>query len=133
MVEQYFPALWEGREARLRGKMEITRFCAAPSLLPHCRLAAVSDLLLGLCRYCQRAGVQSFFGVVFPAMTRVVKQAGWPPVILHEPRETTRILQLVEWTATERVAWDIQERREFREELWRQRRAGTQELGRLVA
>jgi hypothetical protein len=40
---------------------------------------------------------------------------------------------MMEWIADEQVAWNIQERREFREELWRRRHEEFQETQLLVA
>ena len=119
MVERHFPALWQ---ADLRTGVEITRFCAAPDLSPDDRLTAVADLLLGLCRHCQRTGIGSFFGVVFPAVARVMKQAGWPAVVLNQTRGADGSLLLARWTPSNLVAWSIQERRELREEIWAKRR-----------
>jgi N-acyl-L-homoserine lactone synthetase len=133
MVERHFPRLWQGSMARLGGGVEITRFCAAPALSPDERLTAVSDLLLGLCRHCQRTGIGSVFGVVFPAVSRVIKQAGWPGAIVNETRDAGGRLMLAEWTPSELVAWSIQERREFREELWLRRRETGIEPEQLVA
>ena len=120
--------------SRLRDGVEITRFCAAPDLSPDRRLIAVSELLLGLCRHCRRSGIDSFFGVVFPTVARVFRQSGWPAVVLGEARQGSDILQLAEWTPSEIVAWDIQERRAAREDLSRQRKAaGPRSEMRLVA
>jgi N-acyl-L-homoserine lactone synthetase len=134
MVEKHFPSLWKGLEARLGDGFEITRFCAAPALSPDRRLTAVSDLLLGLCRHCQRTGIQRLFGVVFPSGARVIRHAGWPALVVKDSEDGRGTLQLAEWRASERVAWDIQERREFREEIWCQRKAAVSQLAqRLVA
>jgi acyl-homoserine lactone synthase len=122
MVEHHFPELARGRMAQLRDAVEITRFCAAPGLGADDRLTAVSDLLLGLCRHCQRAGIARLFGVVFPQMVRVIRQAGWPGKILSRMQEGDATLLLVEWVPGDLVAWGIQERRELREELWEHRR-----------
>jgi N-acyl-L-homoserine lactone synthetase len=122
MAERYFPALWREPGARLRGTAEVSRFCAAPGLSPETRLNAVSDLLLGVCRHCQRVGIASFFGVVFPPVARVIRQAGWPPSVLRETRDARGTLLLAEWTPDELVAWSIQEQRELREEAWARRR-----------
>jgi N-acyl-L-homoserine lactone synthetase len=124
MVERSFPALWQ---PQLAAEMEITRFCASPSLSPDERLTAVSELLLGLCRHCQREGIQSFFGIVFPAMARALRQAGWPAEILGRTQAADGTLLLARWMPSEMVAWDIQERREFREEAWDRRRERAQE------
>jgi N-acyl-L-homoserine lactone synthetase len=123
MAEWYFPALWPDTAARLRGGAEVSRFCAAPGLSPDERLNAVSDLLLGLCRHCQRVGIPSFFGIVFPPIARVIRQAGWPPAVLREARDARGTLLLAEWTPGDLVAWSIQEQRELREEAWARRRA----------
>lgn len=130
LTERHFPSLW--RE-ELRGGMEITRFCASRSLGPDERLAAVSELLLGLCRHCQRSGVPDIFGIVFPPVARVIRQAGWPSTVLGELRDAEATLLLARWTASELVAWGIQERRELREELWSRRRATAVDQQRLVA
>ena len=114
MVEKYFPALWA---AHLSAAVEITRFCAAPDLPPHQRTTAVSDLLLGMCRHCQRTNVGSLFGVVFPAVARVIKQAGWPGEILSQQRTAEGLLLLARWVPSDLVAWSIQERSEAREAL----------------
>ncbi len=121
MVETHFPDLWL-RGDGLRRAVEITRFCAAPGLDPDARLTAVSDLLLGLCRHCQQAGIGSIFGVVFPAVARVIRQAGWTGTVLNEVRAGDERLLLVQWTPSEMVAWAIQEKRELREEAWARRR-----------
>jgi N-acyl-L-homoserine lactone synthetase len=118
MVEKHFPELWRGVAAELGGGVEITRFCAAPALSADERLMAVSDLLLGLCRHCQRAGIDSFFGVVFPAAARVIRQGGWPGTVLNATARTDGNLILAEWRPSNLVAWMIQERRELREEIW---------------
>ena len=81
MVERYFPNLWR---PDLGDSVEITRFCASPRLTPDERLTAVSDLLLGLCRHCQRERIETFFGIVFPAMARALQQAGWPAELLAQ-------------------------------------------------
>jgi N-acyl-L-homoserine lactone synthetase len=124
MVERHFPALWQ---PPLADEMEITRFCASPSLSPDERLAAVSDLLLGLCRHCQREGIASFFGIIFPAVARTLRQAGWPAEVLGRNQGAEGTLLLARWTPSEMVAWVIQERREFREEAWARRREAMQE------
>ena len=129
MVERHFPALWL---AGLRDGVEITRFCAAPALSPDARLTAVSDLLLGLCRHCQYEGIGSVFGVVFPAVARVIKQAGWTGTVLNETQDAAGRLLLAQWTPSDLVAWNIQERRELREEI-RSRRRAAAELELLVA
>lgn len=116
MVEDHFPALWP-RGRRLRQEVEISRFCAAPGLAPDERLTAVSDLLLGLCRHCQRNDIGSMFGVVFPSVARVIRQAGWAGKVLNEVRGADESLMLVQWTPGDMTAWTIQERREFREEI----------------
>lgn len=121
MVEDHFPQLWLRGQA-LRGAVEITRFCAAPRLTPDDRLAAVSDLLLGLCRHCQGTGVSSIFGVVYPQVARVIRQAGWDGTLMNENRSPDGSLLLMQWTPNEMVAWTIQERRELREEAWARRR-----------
>lgn len=123
MVEQHFPSMWRVSEGRLRGGTEATRFCASPALSPDERSTAVSDLLLGLCRHCQCAGIGTFFGVVFPAVARVIKQCGWKPTIINQMQDQSSVLLLAEWSASERVAWGIQECREFRERSWSERRA----------
>ncbi len=133
MVERHFPALRERAGGRLHGGVEVTRFCAAPDLESERRLTAVADLLLGLCRHCQRSGIPGVFGVVFPTAARVIRQAGWPGQVLAESRDHRGTLQMMEWIADERVAWDIQERREFREELWRRRNEEIQDTQLLVA
>lgn len=122
MVEHHFPELGQGRTAELRNAVEITRFCAAPGLVADDRLTAVSDLLLGLCRHCQRAGIVRLFGVVFPQIVRVIRQAGWSGTILSRMQEGETALLLVEWVPGDLVGWCIQERRELREELWEHRR-----------
>ncbi len=122
MVERHFPALWTRAADRLCGGTEVTRFCAAPTLTPDQRLAAVSDLLLGLCRHCQRTGTTTFFGVVFPSVLRVIRQSGWAPVVIDRMADPSGTLLLCEWTASERVAWNIQECREAREANWTDRR-----------
>jgi N-acyl-L-homoserine lactone synthetase len=127
MVQDHFPDLW--RDARkLRRGIEITRFCAAPGLAPDDRLTAVSELLLGLCRYCQRTAIHSFFGVVFPSAARVIRQAGWTGTVVNEMRAAEGSLLLMQWTPSEMVAWTIQERRELREEVWGRRRVGVTTL-----
>ncbi|MFO1208458.1 MAG: acyl-homoserine-lactone synthase [Amaricoccus sp.] len=123
MVEDHFPELWL-RGRGLRKGIEITRFCAAPGLAPDDRLTAVSDLLLGLCRHCQRTGIASIFGVVFPPVARVIRQAGWTGAVLNETGSADGRLLLMQWTPAETVAWAIQERRELREEIWARRREG---------
>jgi N-acyl-L-homoserine lactone synthetase len=133
MTQQHFPGLRRGLETKLDGGVEITRFCSAPGQSPDERLTAVSDLLLGLCRHCQRTGIGSVFGVVFPAVARAIKQAGWPAVVLNTARGADGTLLLAEWIATDMVAWSIQEQRELREELWSRRRRAVAEPERLVA
>jgi N-acyl-L-homoserine lactone synthetase len=133
MVERHFPAFRERAEGRLTDGVEVTRFCAAPDLSSDRRLTAVSDLLLGLCRHCQRSGIPGLFGVVFPTAARVIRQAGWPGQVLGESMDHRGTLQMMEWIADEQVAWNIQERREFREELWRRRHEEFQETQLLVA
>jgi acyl-homoserine lactone synthase len=117
MVDDHFPELRMPGQS-LRKGVEITRFCAAPGLSPDARLTAVSDLLLGLCRHCQRNGIGNVFGVVFPAVARVIRQSGWAGALLNEIDGADGRLLLMQWTPSERVAWTIQERREFREEVW---------------
>jgi N-acyl-L-homoserine lactone synthetase len=113
MVERYFPSLWQ---PKLRSSVEVTRFCAAPLLSHDDRAQAISELLLGMCRYCQRMKFDSLFGVVFPAVVRVVEQAGWPGVCLDQMHSAGGLLLLVRWTPSDLVAWSIQERFEAREE-----------------
>lgn len=119
MVERHFPSLWQ---PELRASVEVTRFCAAPFLSPDERALAVSELLLGMCRHCQRMKVDSVFGVVFPAVARVIEQAGWPGVRLNEMRSADGLLLLLRWTPSDLAAWNIQARFEAREEA-RLRRA----------
>lgn len=134
MVERHFPPMWRVSGDRLRTGTEVTRFCASPALSPDERLSSVSDLLLGLCRHCQRSGVGTFFGVVFPSVARVIKQCGWEPAIITRMQHSSGVLLLAEWSASERIAWDIQECREFRERSWSERRAAaTPSHQRLVA
>lgn len=121
MAEKYFPSLWSDLGPRLRTQVEVTRFCAKPALSPEQRSTAVSDLLLGLCRHCQRSEIPSFFGVVFPAVARVLNQAGWTAHILKQTQDARGSLLLAEWKVSEFVAWRIQEKREMREEQLRQR------------
>jgi N-acyl-L-homoserine lactone synthetase len=123
MVERHFSELWKRSGNRLRGGVEVTRFCAAPLLSPDERLTAVSDLLLGLCRHCQKSGAPTFFGVVFPSVARVIRQLGWTPLILDRMQDASGTLLLCEWTASEMVAWNVQECREMREQSWYDRRA----------
>lgn len=125
MVERHFPGLWR---PELAGGLEITRFCASPLLTPDERLTAVSELLLGLCRHCQREEIGSFFGVVFPAVARTLQHAGWPAEVMQRMEGSEGTLLLARWTVGEMVAWTIQERRELREELWARRRAAAREL-----
>lgn len=132
MVERHFPRMWRDAESRLRGGTEVTRFCASPALAPYDRSSAVSDLLLGLCRHCQRSGATTIFGVVFPSVARVIGQSGWAPTILRRCEDASGVLLLAEWSATEAVAWSIQERRELRERSWGERAFGRHER-RLVA
>ena len=133
MVETCFPDLWSDSASRLRGSHEVTRFCAAPDLGAERRLDVVSDLLLGLCRHCRATGVDSFFGIVFPSVARNLRQNGWPARVLDQSRDASGTLLLAEWEVTEFVAWDIQERREFREALMRERRLSVAREERLVA
>jgi acyl-homoserine lactone synthase len=119
MAEKYFPSLWGDLGPRLRAQVEVTRFCAKPALSSERRLAAVSDLLLGLCRHCQQSEIPSFFGVVFPAAARVLNQAGWTAHILKQTYDARGSLLLAEWKVSEFVAWRIQEKREIREERLR--------------
>lgn len=121
MVEKYFPLLWNSNGARLERSVEITRFCASPSLSADDRIAAISDLLLGLCRHCQRTGIDRFFGVVFPQAARVIRQAGWAPHELCRTSDSQSELILAEWSIEPLTSWTIQERREFREDVWRRR------------
>jgi N-acyl-L-homoserine lactone synthetase len=113
MVERHFPSLWR---PELRAGVEVTRFCAAPFLSSDERASAVSELLLGMCRHCQRTKIDSIFGVVFPAVARVIEQAGWPGVRLSEMRSPDGLLLLARWTPSDLAAWSIQERFEVREE-----------------
>ncbi len=112
MVEHHFPNLW--RES-LRDRVEITRFCASTSLEGGVRATVVSELLLGLCRHCQVSGIGSIYGVVFPPVARVIRQAGWDGDILARADGPEGTLLLVEWTPSALVAWTIQERLEARE------------------
>lgn len=122
MVERHFSPMWRGFEDRLRGGTEVTRFCASPAMSSEERSSSVSDLLLGLCRHCQRADIGTFFGVVFPPVARVIKQAGWEPTIVCRMQDSRGVLLLAEWSASERVAWNIQERREASERSFSERR-----------
>lgn len=123
MVERHFSELWARSADRLSGGVEVTRFCAAPTLSPNQRLIAVSDLLLGLCRHCQKTEIRTFFGVVFPSVARVIRQSGWAPTVIDHMQDASGTLLLCEWTASELVAWTIQECREAREQSWSERRA----------
>jgi len=133
MVESCFPELWRDSASRLRDGHEVTRFCTTPGLSAERRLEVVSDLLLGLCRHCRATGVDSFFGIVFPAVARSLRQTGWPARVLDQSRDPSGTLLLAQWAATELVAWDIQERREFREALMRDRKLPVTEVEQLVA
>ena len=101
MVEDHFAGLWL-RGQGLRKGVEITRFCAAPGLGADDRLTAVSELLLGLCRHCQRTGIDSIFGVVFPASGAgdPARPAG-PAAVLGRDARRPRAghLLLVQWIA----------------------------------
>lgn len=121
MAEQHFPALWDGQENDLADTLEVTRFCAAPALSPIERIDAISDLLLGLCRHCQRSGIERFFGVVFPQAARTIRQAGWAPEFLNKTTDSRGTLILAQWRVDPFTAWTIQERREFREEAYHRR------------
>lgn len=114
MVEAHFPELWNESGEHLKNTAEVTRFCASPSLAGECRDAAISDLLLGLCRYCIREDIPSFFGVVFPSVARVLASLGWRPEIRSKAKHDGLTLFLCEWRASEFVAWDIQEALERR-------------------
>ena len=112
MVEHHFPALWRND---LRNRTEITRFCASQTIDSSVRSIVVPELLLGLCRHCQRAGIDSLFGVVFPSVARVIRQAGWSGNVLAKAEGDGGALLLVEWVPTPLVAWKIQEQLEARE------------------
>ena len=119
MVEHHFPELWR---TDLSERVEITRFCAAPDLGLEDRLTAVADLLLGLCRHCQRTGIRSIFGVVFPAVARVIRQAGWAGEVIAQQESPGGTLLLVDWVPSNLVAWTIQEKLEARENALAARR-----------
>ncbi|MFT3972053.1 MAG: acyl-homoserine-lactone synthase [Amaricoccus sp.] len=106
MVERHFPALW--RE-EFRNGTEITRFCVSPRVRSDPRSTLVPELLLGLCRHCQRAGIDSVFGVVFPSVLRVIKQAGWSGSVHAKSEDKRNALLLVEWIPSSIVAWRLQE------------------------
>lgn len=110
MTEDVFEPLWLQGAPRLQGAIEVTRFCVAPHLAPDERTLVVADLLLGLCRYCLQNGIEKVFGVVFPAVARVIRNAGWQGESLAVQVSDVGRLVLMEWHASEFVAWDIQER-----------------------
>lgn len=116
MLARHFPQFPLVELDRLNESTEITRFCASPSLTTEDRIIAVSDLLLGICRYCQMSGLHSFFGVVFPAVSRVFRLAGWPGNQLAEAQLPGGRGLLQEWHANEVVSWAIQEVRGRRED-----------------
>lgn len=128
MVQKHFPELWDDE---LKNNFEVTRFCASPMLNQNDRFNCVSDLLLGLCRYCQSDGIGSFFGIVFPPIMRVLNQAGWPAQPLRRLPSWEGVYVLAQWTASDRIAWNIQERRELREEGRARQRKGR--AGSLIA
>ena len=72
--------------------------------------------------------VAELFGVVFPAVARVLNQAGWPAESITSIHQNGEILLLGKWKPSELVAWNIQERREIREEAWRRRQRSIQQL-----
>ena len=133
MLARHFPALRAAAGGGLTAAVEVTRFCSSPGLSPDDRLAAVSDLLLGLCRHCQCSGIERFFGVVFPSVARMLARAGWPGQVLAEGGDASGTLVLAEWTASDLVAWELQDRRATREELRGRRQPMPEPERRLVA
>lgn len=125
MVERHFPGLWSGNESRLANGVEVTRFCTSPDLSHQDRVNAISDLLLGLCRHCQRSGIERIFGVVFPQAGRAIRQAGWASEVLAQSSDDRGKLMLAEWEVNSLTAWNIQERREFREAAHQNRISAT--------
>jgi len=113
MAEVHFPALWR-RE--LSSAVEITRLCASPYLAAEDQSRAVSDLLIGLCRYCQRYDINSLFGIVFPSALRAIRRSGWAADVLESHETSDGPLLLAQWKPSELVAWNIEERTAKREE-----------------
>lgn len=118
MVEHHFPDLWL---ESLRQGVEITRFCASPAMNAVSRSIGVPELLLGLCRHCQRSDIRSLFGVVFPSVAKVIRHAGWAGVELARTQRREGAVVLMEWVPSELVAWRIQEQLEVREARHAQR------------
>ena len=121
MLEDHFAALWESSRALLSTSVEVTRFCADQNGDAAKRQLAVFDLLLGLCRYCVSNQIRGIFGIVFPAVARNLRTCGWAPETIGIDRQEAGTLLLAEWQASEFVAWDIQEKRERRENALSQR------------
>jgi acyl homoserine lactone synthase len=124
MVERHFSQFTLSDVERLRTGSEVTRFCTSVTLTAEDRIQAVSDLLLGLCRHCQSSRIPSFFGVVFPAASRVFKLAGWEGLELAKARLNGGVAIMKEWHATELASWEIQEARARREDRLRVARQG---------
>lgn len=117
MTETAFHELWDAADGKIQGSTEVSRLCYAPGLTAMEQFDALSDLALGLCRHCSAAGVTSIFGVVFPAVLKLMKRIAWPPNVLGQCQSPTGPLLLVEWQASEFMVWELQERRAEREAM----------------
>lgn len=117
MTETAFQELWKAADGKIDSSTEVSRLCYAPGLSAMEQFDALSDLALGLCRHCSASGVTSIFGVVFPAVLKLMKRIAWPPNVLGEYQSPNGPLLLLEWQANEFMVWELQERRAEREAM----------------
>lgn len=108
MAERHFPELWSATGRDLRRLHEVSRLCIAPRAAPVARDMALAELLIGLCRHCLRRDVPHFFGIIFPAVARSLRRAGWPPEIIGEHTRRGELLLLGIWEPSSRVDWNLQ-------------------------
>jgi acyl homoserine lactone synthase len=112
MVERHFQPLWKTFGPELRDDWEVTRLLLSPERAGQ---NAIGELLVGLCGFCLKENIPSFFGVVFPAVARVLTRASWQPRILGRlGRGGGEALLLGRWEATPLVYWTLQARQEDR-------------------
>lgn len=110
MTEDAFGHLWAPVADTLADGLEVTRFCAAPDLHPDERSKVVSQLLQGLCEYCLERGVERVYGVVFPAVARTIRCAGWHGVQHIAAQSDVGMPALMEWRVDEFVTCQIADR-----------------------
>ena len=120
MTEMYFGDLWREAGGDFSSSMEITRLCSSPDLPFRRRRDAMSDLMLGACRFAMKRQMFSIIGVVYAPVARLLVKTGCPTETLASEKTPEGELVLARWTPDECAIWEIQERRARREDIERE-------------